>query len=73
VLVAPEAPEQTPRLPVVRFAAMVYLLGSVGWVIEALITALIVGFIARVRPGLVFEGAAAEPTRAPLGDEGAHR
>jgi cobalt/nickel transport system permease protein len=73
VLVAPEAKEELPQLPVVRFALMVYLLGSVGWIIEALITALIVGFVARVRPGLVFEGAASEPARAPLGDEGTHR
>jgi len=58
---------------VVRFATMVYLLGSVGWAIEALITAVIVGFVARVRPGLVFDGAMAEPARAPLGDEGTHR
>ena len=72
VLVAPEEEEQLPELSVVRFATMVYVLGSVGWLIEALITALIVGFVARVRPGLVFDGAIQEPARAPLGDEGAH-
>ena len=71
-IVAPETEGASPRLPVLRFALMVYVLGSVGWAIEALITALIVGFVARVRPGLVFEGASAEPVRAPLGDEGAH-
>lgn len=73
VLLASEAEKSNPQLPVVRFATMVYLLGSVGWIIEALITALIVGFVARVRPGLVFEGASAEPARAPVGDEGTHR
>ncbi|MEI7813878.1 MAG: energy-coupling factor ABC transporter permease [Coriobacteriia bacterium] len=72
VIVAPQAEQPAPKLPVARFAIMVYLLGSVGWLIEALITALIVGFVARVRPGLVFEGASAEPVRAPLGDEGTH-
>jgi cobalt/nickel transport system permease protein len=73
VLAAPEAEKKAPKLPIVRFATMVYLLGSVGWLLEALITATIVGFVARVRPGLVFEGASAEPSRAPLGDEGTHR
>jgi cobalt/nickel transport system permease protein len=72
VIVAPETKPPPAPLPVARFAIMVYLLGSVGWVIEALVTALIVGFVARVRPGLVFDGASAEHARAPLGDEGAH-
>ena len=72
VIVASETKQDTPKLPVVRFALMVYVLGSVGWIIEALITALIVGFVARVRPGLVFEGASAESSRAPIGDEGTH-
>jgi hypothetical protein len=48
-------------------------LGSIGWILEAIITALIVGFVARVRPSLVFEGARSETQRAPLGDEGVHR
>lgn len=72
-VLAPEEKTPVPQLPVFRFATMVYLLGSVGWVIEALITALIVGFVARVRPGLVYEGASAEQVRAPIGDEGTHR
>jgi cobalt/nickel transport system permease protein len=72
VIVAPEPKTATPKLPVARFALMVYVLGSVGWLIEALITAVIVGFVARVRPGLVFEGAAAAPVRGPVGDEGTH-
>jgi cobalt/nickel transport system permease protein len=73
VLLAEEGgaePEQT--LPIRRFALMVYLLGSLGWVLEALVTALIVGFVARVRPGLVFDGAPAQPVRSPVGDEGVH-
>ena len=73
-VVVPQAEESVPaQLSVKRFATMVFVLGSLGWVIEALITALIIGFVARVRPGLVFEGALAEPARAPLGDEGTHR
>jgi cobalt/nickel transport system permease protein len=53
----------------IRFAVVVYGLGSIGWVIEALVTAWIVGFIARVRPGLLWEGALhAPPARFP-GDE----
>lgn len=72
-IVAPEPEPASRRLPVLRFALMVYVLGVVGWVLEALITALIVGFVARVRPSLVFEGASAEHARAPLGDEGVHR
>ncbi len=73
VIVAPQPKEASQSLPVARFALMVYVLGSVGWVLEAIITALIVGFVARVRPGLVFDGAVSEPTRAPVGDEGTHR
>lgn len=57
-------------LSVARFATVVFALGSIGWILEALITAMIVGFIARVRPGLVFEGATAQETRRPVGDEG---
>lgn len=56
-----------------RFAAFIYTLGSIGWVLEALVTAAIVGFVARVRPRLVFDGAPAEGHRTPLGDEGLHR
>ena len=66
-------PSATQQLSVARFAATVYLLGSIGWVLEGIITGLIIGFIARVRPGLVLSGALHEPQRAPLGDEGVHR
>jgi cobalt/nickel transport system permease protein len=72
-VLVPGAEDQQPeKLSVKRFATMVYLLGSIGWVLEALITALIVGFVARVRPRLVFEGASGVPPRGPLGDEGTH-
>lgn len=68
-LVAAEEPETDRQLSVRRFAIIVYSLGSIGWLLEALIIGAIVRFIARVRPSLVFEGAQAEPARAPLGDE----
>jgi cobalt/nickel transport system permease protein len=69
--------EETPvvqeaPLSIRRFATMVYTLGAIGWVLEALISALIVSFVARVRPGLVYEGAPSQEARAPVGDEGAH-
>jgi cobalt/nickel transport system permease protein len=67
-----EHSEAEQALDIRRFALMVYLLGSIGWVLEAVVTALIVGFVARVRPGLVFDGATAQPVRAPVGDEGVH-
>jgi len=67
----PPAPEDA-GLSVARFAATVYTLGAIGWLLEALITAVIVGFVARVRPGLVFDGASTQEARAPVGDEGAH-
>lgn len=60
-------------LSIGRFATVVYTLGSIGWVLEALLTAAIIGFVARVRPRLVFEGAPADTSRPPLGDEGLHR
>ncbi len=75
VLVAGEeehAAEEEGSLSIRRFATMVYTLGAIGWVLEALISALIVSFVARVRPGLVFEGAPSQEARAPVGDEGAH-
>jgi len=36
-----------------RFAAAVLLLGSIGWILEAMITAIIVQFIYRVRRELI--------------------
>lgn len=50
-------------LTVRRFAAVVYTLGPIGWLIESLITAAIVGMVARVRPALVFTGALSEDRR----------
>ena len=56
----PPPPSATGALSVRRFAAVVYTLGPIGWLIEALITAAVLGYVARVRPSLVFGGALAE-------------
>jgi len=61
---------QAGSLSVARFAAVVYTLGPIGWLLEALISAWMLGYVARVRPGLVWEGAlGAHPHHVP-GDEG---
>ena len=57
-------------LSVGRFAAVVYTLGPIGWVLEALVTAAVLGYAARVRPQLVFGGAMSALSRRPTGDEG---
>jgi cobalt/nickel transport system permease protein len=57
------APAATGALSVRRFAAVVYTLGPIGWLIEALITAAVLGYVARVRPSLVFGGALSERHR----------
>ncbi len=60
---------ETPIVSVRRFAIIVYSLGSIGWIIEALVTAWILGYIARVRPGLLWHGALLEHGRHLIGDE----
>jgi len=52
-------PPQDASLSVKRFALVVYTLGPIGWLLEALISAWILGYIASVRPGLLWEGALA--------------
>lgn len=52
-----------------RFASIVYVLGPFGWALEALVTALVIGYVARVRPVTVFEGALAEESRRIPGHE----
>jgi len=56
-------------LSVRRFAAVVYTLGPIGWLIEALVTAGIIGYVARIRPAMVFGGALAEKARRIPGNE----
>ncbi|MRS12863.1 MAG: hypothetical protein EG823_07300 [Actinobacteria bacterium] len=62
-----------PGLTVSRFAAVVYTLGPIGWVLEALVTAAILGYVARVRPSLVFGEAHPEDHHARYGDEHGRR
>ena len=54
-------------LAIGRFATIVYTLGPLGWLLEALVTGTIVGYIGRVRPSLLLGGADWHP-RLP-GDE----
>lgn len=68
-----ERPAADTGRSVRRFAAIVYTLGPIGWAIEALITAAVLGYVARVRPSLVFSGALAEPSEAHIGDENGRR
>ncbi len=56
-------------LSVKRFAVVVYTLGPLGWLLEALVTAGILGYVARVRPSLVFGAAATEDHHTRYGDE----
>lgn len=57
-------------LSVGRFAAVVYTLGPIGWVIEALLTAGLLGYVARVRPGLIWGGHWQRSGGRMPGDEG---
>lgn len=68
-----EAAPAGGTLSVGRFAAVVYSLGPLGWLLEGLLTAAVVGFVARVRPTLIFGGALAEDRTRPHGDaQGGH-
>jgi len=60
----------TAPLSVGRFAAVVYTLGPIGWLIEALITAWVLGYVARVRPGLLWDGPLESHEHHVPGDEG---
>lgn len=73
-LVGEEEPEPEPgQGDIGRFALTVYILGSIGWLLEGAVTGGIVGFVAKVRPSLVWSGAVAGRERHRLGDEGIHR
>lgn len=72
-----EAPAEGDRRPVQgaggldvrRFAAVVYTLGPLGWVLEGLLTAWVLGYVARVRPGLLWRDAG-ERRHGQPGDRG---
>ncbi len=53
LLAGNETENPMANLDLTRFAELVYVLGAIGWVIEAAFTALVVGFFARTRPNLV--------------------
>jgi cobalt/nickel transport system permease protein len=64
-----QSDEGSAPLSVARFAAVVYTLGPIGWIIEALVTAAALGYVAHVRPSLLFEGALALHDHPRYGDE----
>jgi len=64
----PGRPAAEPSLSVARFAAVVYTLGPVGWLLEALISAWVLGYVARVRPGLLWDGPLERRDHAVIGD-----
>ena len=56
-------------LAVSRFATVVYTLGPIGWLLEALVTAAVLGYVGRVRPGLLFGGQGTGGRAPRIGDE----
>ncbi len=65
------APAAAEQISVARFATVVFVLGPIGWALEALVTALVLGYVARVRPSLLW---APVPGRArPAGNESEER
>jgi len=60
----PEAKAPAPVLGVGTFARIVLTLGSIGWLIEAAISGLIIGYATRVRPDIVPGGLSARPGSA---------
>jgi len=46
--------EEASSLSVSRFATIVFTLGPIGWLLEAVITGAILGYLARLRPGMLF-------------------
>ena len=47
-----------PGFSVDRFATIVFVLGPIGWALEAFVTALVLGYVAKVRPSLLWTSAA---------------
>jgi cobalt/nickel transport system permease protein len=57
-------------LSVRRFALVVYTLGPIGWLLEALISAWVLGYVSRVRPSLLWASETEDADRRLPGDEG---
>ena len=68
-LAGPETGAEPRAVTTRRFATVVYVLGPFGWALEAAITAGIIGFVARTRPGLVYGGPLGAEPRLLVGDE----
>lgn len=64
-----DAHDEGETLAVSRFATVVYTLGPIGWLLEALVTAAMLGYVAKVRPGLLFGGQGAQGRVPRIGDE----
>ncbi len=70
---APAVARAAPKaISLTRFAEVVYVLGVPGWILEALLTSFIIGFIARVRPDLVGLGPPHPEFGEPVTDYGRH-
>jgi cobalt/nickel transport system permease protein len=54
-----------------RFAAVVFVLGPIGWLLEAFVSALVLGYVARVRPSLIWAPVVRQP-RALADGSGLH-
>ncbi len=53
-----------------RFATVVFVLGPPGWLLEGLLTAWVLGYVARVRPALLWKTASERRVIRHPGDEG---
>ncbi len=51
---ATPAAQAAGQVSVARFATVVFVLGPIGWALEAIVTALVLGYVARVRPSLLW-------------------
>lgn len=67
--VTPESAAASRALTTRRFATVVFILGPLGWALEAAIGAAVVGFVARVRPALIYGGPLAAEPHILVGDQ----
>lgn len=66
------APIRANRLSIVRFAEVIYILAVPGWILEALLSSFIIGFVAKVRPDLIGLGPPHPGLGEPVTDVGHH-